>query len=313
MACLGGQPEKSCSMNSLKVQSALVFLALSIAGHAQEINTLVPWSFAPAGVKMGMSAQDLRTRLPHIKPLLGMFDKDPTGETESSKDGMYAARSDEGGYNEAMAYGVTGGRVTQVYWSSKTMASIEDVQSIRNQLSKVHGDARIGYKAKVTKDGIAKITTEVFTVKDTDLTISLSSALGETEVAVLDTSEPQVDINELYFSFEKQRDRLRKELLRLTKEAPQEEPPSTTLDVLQEVIAADGKQENEPSSSEGTASYQAPPDTAPDRRELKEDTIQNFPEGRSRPSAIHVAIALFSAFILAVAFVIFSKRRRGNG
>ncbi len=187
---------------------------------------------------MGMSAHDLKTMLPDIRPVLGMFDGAQSDDSETVKDGMYTSRSNEPGYSEAMAYGIKGGRVTQLYWSSKKMASHADVKGFRKHLSTMHGEPKLGYKTKVTKGGIAKITTEVFSVKDTNLVISISSALGETEIAILDTNDPEIDLNELYFSFEKQRQRLQRDLLSLTKIAPNDEAESDCRDVLKEAIVA---------------------------------------------------------------------------
>jgi len=297
-------------MNKFKIQSAFLCLAFSLAGQAQEIKTLVPWSYAPGGVQMGMSGQDLKTSLPDIKPLLGMFDNDPPSESEAVKDGMYASRLGETGYNEAMAYGVNGGRVTQVYWSSKNMASIGDVRNIRKQLAKMHEESRLGYKAKVTKDGIAKITTEVFSVKNTDIVISLSSALGETEIAVLDTSDPKVDPNELYFSFEKQRERLRTELSRLTKTMPKDEADADCLDVLKEAISDHETNANGVQSNQESSLRQAPDSDDPQVKKIDEDIIKINTDKSSRRGLGYTALFIVSAFILACAFLVIRRASR---
>jgi len=297
-------------MNKFKMQSVFLCLAFSLAGQAQEIKTLVPWSFAPGGVQMGMSGQDLKTSLPDIKPLLGMFDNDPPSESEAVKDGMYASRIGETGYNEAMAYGVNGGRVTQVYWSSKKMATIGDVRNIRKQLAKMHKESRLGYKAKVTKDGIAKITTEVFSVKDTDIIISLSSALGETEIAVLDTSDPKVDPNELYFSFEKQRERLRTELLRLTKSMPKDETDADCLDVLREAIATQTK---EPSGEQSNHGAQTQEESQVDYPQVKknEEQVDRIDADKSSDwGSAYVVFVLVAASICMGVFVVIRKAKR---
>lgn len=299
-------------MTKAKIFFALASLFLLSNGSSQEIKSLLPWSNVPEQAVMGMSSRDLKTILPNITPL-GFQDGNEADQSEPLKDGMYSPPTDGGDYSEAVIYGLGGGRVSQFYWSSERLVSVEDVTKLRNQLFKSHGDSKVGFKARVTKDKIAKITTEVFTVEDTDLVISLSSALGVTELAILDTSDPRVDLNDLYFTFEKQRDRLREELLRLTKRAPEDETPSTTLDVLKEVIAADSNQGTDHSPSDRPKSDQTTPSSAPYRKKFNEDAIPNLPEGRARPSAIQVSIALLSAFILAVALVIFSKRRRGKG
>jgi len=298
-------------MTKAQIFFAIASIFLLSNGISQEIKRLLPWSNAPEQAVMGMSSQELKLLLPDITPL-GLQDDNESDESGPLKDGMYSPPTDGSDYSEAVIYGLSDGRVSQFYWSSERLASIADVAQLRNQLLKSHGDSKVGFKARVTKDGIAKITTEVFAVEDTDLVISLSSALGVTELAILDTSDPKVDLNDLYFTFEKQRDRLREELLRLTKKAPEDESPSTTFDVLKEVIAADKSQGTDHSPSDPPEANQTSPSSSPDRKTFNEDTIQNFPEGRSPPSGIHVFIALLSAFILAVGFVIFSKRKRGN-
>ena len=261
-------------MNKLHISSGILCLALSLVGQAQDIRILVPWSYAPSGAKMGMAARDLKTMLPDIKPMLGMLDGDQPDDSGTVKDGMYTSRSSESGYSEAMAYGIKGGRVTQVYWSSKKMASLADVKGFRMHLSAKHGESRLGYKAKVTKDGIAKLTTEVFSVKDTDLVISISSALGETEIAILDTADPNIDLNELYFSFEKQRERLRKELLRLTKNTPKDETDADSLDVLRDAIAAQSKGTPREQSNHGSKIKEKPDGKDPQVKKDGEEAIK---------------------------------------
>lgn len=299
-------------MTKAKILLALASLFLLSNGSSQEIKSLLPWSNVPEQAVMGMSSRDLKTILPNVTPL-GLQDDNEADESEPLKDGMYSSPTVGGDYSEAVIYGLSSGRVSQFYWSSERLASVADVTKMRNQLLKSHGDSKVGFKARVTKDGIAKITTEVFTVEYTDLVISLSSALGVTEMAILDTSDPRVDLNDLYFTFAKQRDRLREELLRLTKKAPEDEAPSTTLDVLKDVIAADDSQGTDHSPSDRPKSEQPTPNSDPYRKKFNEDTIPNLQEERSGPSAVHVAIVLLSAFILVVAFVIFCKRRRANG
>jgi hypothetical protein len=297
-------------MNKLCVASGILSLALSLLGQAQEIKSLVPWSYAPVGAKVGMPARDLKTMLPDIKPMLGIFDGNQPDDSQTVKDGMYTVRSSKAGDSEAMAYGINGGRVTQVYWSSKMLTALADVQGFRSKLSQMHGESRLGYKAKVTKDGIAKVTTEVFSVRGTGIVISLSSSLGETEVAVLDTSDPQIDLKELYFSFEKQRDRLQQELLRLTKKAPKDETDADCLDVLREAIAT---QTMEPSGEQSNHEVQTQEESQVDYPQVRKNEEQVDRIGADESSdwgSEYVVFVLVAAFVCMGVFVVIRKAKR---
>jgi hypothetical protein len=270
----------------------------------------VPWSNAPDQAEMGMSAQDLKTIIPKISPLSGMFEGSFSDESGVIKDGMYASDSDENDYSETIVYGIGGSRVTQFYWASTKNAAFADVVDIRRQLSKMHGDSKVGYKARVTKDGIAKITTEVFTVNNTDLVISLSSALGSTEIAILDTSDPKVDLDELYFTFEKQRERLRTDLLRLTKNTPKDESAAESLDVLKEAIAANAKEESRDQPNQESSSSQTPDIVPAETKQSEEKGINAVVENSSGWGSKYAVVVLVSAIIFLCAFLVIRRAKR---
>ncbi len=253
-----------------KVLLVLLFsCSFLTAARSQEIKRLVPWSNAPMQTEMGMAAQDLKTILPTISPLLGIFDNGDSDESEVVKNGMYAPDPDGIDYSEATVYGIGGGRVTQFYWSSKKMASVADVEKIRKKFSEMHGKPKVGYKARLTREGIAKIVTEVYSVNGSNLVVSLSSALGSTEVAVIDTSDPKINLKELYFSYEKQKARLQNEMIRLTGKKPEEENSSECSDVLAALIA-------EPSNGQNTSSRRP-------NNDLRENNSDDLQKQQSAP------------------------------
>jgi hypothetical protein len=299
-------------MNRALLISLLFSVAFLSVGRTQEINRLVPWSNAPDQAVMGMSARDLKAMLPTLSPLLGMPDEvDPN--SSDIKDGMYSPGSNDKDYSETVAYGIGGSRVTQFYWSSNKTASLADVMSLRKKLYEMHGEPRAGFKARVTKDGIAKIITEVYTVADSELVISLSSALGSTEVAVLDTSDPNVDLDELYFSFEKQRERLRSDLLRLTKNTPKDELAADIRDVLNEAISAGTEEKPEADTNDETGSDETPDVEDPGAVKIDGDRIHDAPEQGSWWRSGYAVLALISGFIILCVLLVVQKLRRKRG
>lgn len=261
--------EKGCSMIDKFVFAAVVWLLpFSSLCQAQSVRSLIPWAEFPQEVEIGMSVENLVAYVPGLAQMSQYMDAEPDPNDDGTfPDGLCYDRDNKTYLQESVFYWIRDGRLTQVFWSSKNKASLPDVEGFRKQFLKNHGDPRLGYRARVTIEGIAKVTTEVFTVKNTDLVIALSSALGETEVAVLDTSDPEVDIEGLYFSFEERRQHLESELLRLSKEMPKDEPESEIHDTLKEAIERQSGKEEESRKDQGPRV-----DDAPD-------------EGRSRPSA----------------------------
>jgi hypothetical protein len=193
------------------------------------------------------------------------------------------------------------------------MASLADVMSLRKKLYEMHGEPRAGFKARVTKDGIAKIATEVYTVADTGLVISLSSALGSTEVAVLDTSDPNVDLDELYFSFEKQRERLRSDLLRLTKNTPKDESAADIRDVLNEAISAGTEEKSEDNTNDETGFDETPDGEDPRAVKIDGDTIHDAPEQDSWWRSGYAVLALISGFIFVCVLLVVQRLKRKRG
>lgn len=296
-------------MNKALVFSVIFFVVILSVGRSQEIKRLVPWSNAPDQAVMGMSASDLKTMLPTISPLLGMFDGNDPNALEVIKDGMYAPGTDSNDYSETVVYGIGGGRVTQFYWSSNKMASLDHVVNLRRKFSEMHGNPRVGFKARVTKDGIAKIVTEVYIIADSALVISLSSALGATEVAILDTSDLKVDLNELYFSFEKQRERLQQELSRLTKNAPKDETENDRFDVLKEAILAQANGSPEAHSNQDPKIQETADEDHPQLKKGEGKAIKNNGSESSELRSRYVFLILTAIFVLACVLLATRKLR----
>lgn len=212
----------------------LVFFFLSLSHcRAQKLHEVLPWvSDLPKEIELGMQLESLLEKAP---PLSSMADLTGSESQEKeSPDGMYFEGKSQRNAGESVLYGIKDGHLTQFYWSSTIDVSPGAVARIRSRLLEKYGTPRQGYKARLTKDGIGKITTEVYSVND-DKIVSLSSSLGETEIAVLDNSSSEVEIDELYFSYDKQKKRLQEQILRMTDKLPEEENPEDLKDVLAEV------------------------------------------------------------------------------
>lgn len=208
----------------------------------------------------------LRAIYPSLKPMSGI---NAHGGAKTPSSEMYLDTERKILGSEDVAFGVKDGRLTKFYWSSSKRVSAPTIDEIRRSLKTNLGKSKVGYKARLTKDRIAKITTEVYSLESNkNLVVTLSSALGVTELEVINLTAENVSAEELYFSYERQKQRLQAELSSLTGKSPEEEPSSIIADVLAALIEID------PSS--------APTSQAPTVAPPK---LKNAPDTKPAPSA----------------------------
>lgn len=215
---------------------SVVCCSLSVCA-AQEIGKLLPWLQLSDHIKMGMSAESLHEIYPFLQ--------DSVGGQDIVEGDLFFDQDRKIHQSEDVAFGIRGDLLTKFYWSSKERISPEAVNEIRVILQKNFGTPKVGYKARLTRNGIAKITTEVYEGgSGGDIVVSLSSALQATELAVIDLDAEGVSEKELYFSYEDQKKELQSELARLTGKAPEEEEPSECADVLASLISESSDDQN---------------------------------------------------------------------
>lgn len=192
---------------------------------AQEIGKLLPWLQLSDRIKMGMSAESLHEIYPFLQ--------EPMGGQDAVEGDLFFDKDRKIHKSEDIAFGIRGNSLTKFYWSSKERITAEAVNEIRSLLQKNFGSPKVGCTARLTRNGIAKITTEIYKESSRgNIVVSLSSALQVTELAVIDLKAEGVDEKELYFSYENQKLKLQSELARLTGKEPVEEKLSTYADIL---------------------------------------------------------------------------------
>lgn len=216
--------------------ASVVCCSLSVCA-AQEVGKLLPWLQLSDRVKMGMSVESLHEIYPFLQESMDGQDV-VEGDLFFDKDRKIHKSED-------IAFGIRENALTKFYWSSKERITAEAVNEIRGLLQKNFGIPKVGYKARLTRNGIAKITTEVYEGNSGgDVVVSLSSALRVTELAVIDLNAEGVSEKELYFSYEDQKKKLQSELVRLTGKEPEEEKPSECADVLASLNAEPSSDKN---------------------------------------------------------------------
>jgi hypothetical protein len=208
----------------------LLLVGCTAACSAQELNVLFPWINLDKRVQLGMREDSLKAVYPQIKPMDGM---ESSTASMSGKAEMYLDADREILGSEDLAFGVRNGVVTKFYWSSDQKTGASFLKEARQTLRGILGEPRVGYKARLTRERIAKVTTEVYSTGGfKDVIITLSSALGTTEVEVINMAAEGVTAEEMYFSYEKQKQQIQKQLASITGKVVEDEQASATNDAL---------------------------------------------------------------------------------
>ena len=214
----------------------LLLVGFSASCRAQELNLLLPWIKLDKRVQIGMREDALKAVYPQLKPMNGM---NSSTASAPGKAEMYLDSERQILGSEDIAFGVRNGVVTKFYWSSGQRTAASFLQEARQGLRGSLGDPKVGYKARLTRERIAKVTTEVYSPGALKgIVITLSSALGTTEIEVINMAAEGVTAEEMYFSYDQQKQQLQKQLAGITGKSVGEEPASATNDDLATLDAA---------------------------------------------------------------------------
>ena len=230
--CFAGQIIENYLMNKI----LLLFLFCLNDTIAQTIEELFPWSEISRDINVGMSLSELLTSEEKLMKIGNAFGR--SSIPEINEDGLYISSTglDPREKREVVIYRIVNNNLRDIHWSK---SNGDRLQEIRETLIDAWGKPKIGYKARLTLDGIAKVTTEIFNVnQEEEVVISLSSALGETEVAFLDLREDKESVQSLFFSYQEQKEHIQARALKMTGESPEEKPTSLFEDNLADLISA---------------------------------------------------------------------------
>ncbi len=281
--------------------SLFIFLLVGFSAScsAQELDVLFPWIKLDKRVRIGMREDALKALYPQLKP---MNDMDSSAASMASRAEMYLDAERKILGSEDVAFGVRNGVVTKFYWSSGQRTGASFLKEARQTLMGSLGEPRVGYKARLTRERIAKVTTEVYSPGSLKgVVIALSSALGTTEVEVIDMAAEGVTAEEVYFSFEKHRQQLQKQLAAITGKALEDEAASVTNDGLAALHEAPTNEAPMPEGSRQTApsAPQEKPSTA------RVSTARSAEQPSSTPWRI---IILFIGAALGLLWLVLERR-----
>lgn len=274
--------------------------AFSCLCQAQDLHSLLPWIKLNERIQIGMKEEVLRAIYPALKPMSGV-DSSARGKAQPSE--MYFDPEHQILGTEDVAFGVKNGVLTKFYWSSSARIDPSFVKQTRASLRSSLGEPRVGYKARLTKDQIAKVTTEVFSPSAfNNIVITLSSSLGTTEVEVINIAAEEVTAEEMYFSYEKQKQALQAQLAGLTGKAPEEAPADATNDLLAN---------SDESSSNGALKTVAPLQElgSPTLKTSSPPTITKTPSEEPTSSTLWSVIVILMVAATGLLWLLVKKRK----